>query len=142
MSTVAQAGRSVNNNTSRAQARTFAVVDLLGRLGRDPELTYTASGLAVTKLNLAVGRPRRAPNGQSEWVTDWYRVTAFDELAETIARTLRKGTLVSVQGKLQSNSYVDRTGVNRTSVEIVAHAVEPYTPPGGDSGYDDVEVPF
>ena len=103
-------------------ARGLNKVQIIGNLGRDPEMRYTASGMAVTTFSVAVNRGRRDPqNGQLVEEAEWFRISAWDKLAETCNEYLQKGHRVYVEGRLQSRKYTDRDGIERTSVEIVAN---------------------
>jgi single-strand DNA-binding protein len=94
-------------------------VQLIGNLGRDPEMRYTPSGKAVTNFSVAVGRVTRDPGGENREETEWFRIVAWDRLAETCSQYLKKGSKVYVEGRLQSRKYNDKDGVERTSVEVV-----------------------
>ena len=96
-------------------------VQIIGNLGRDPEMRYTPSGSAVTNFTVAVNRPRRAQDGSTTDETEWFRVVLWDKLAETANEFLRKGRTVYIEGRLQSRKYTDKDGVERTSVEIVGN---------------------
>jgi single-strand DNA-binding protein len=100
--------------------RTFQVTYLIGNLGRDPEMKYAPSGTAVTNFTVAVNRTRRDPSGENVEEAEWFRVVAWDRLAETCDEHLRKGDRVYVEGRLQSRKYTDKDGVERTAVEVVA----------------------
>jgi len=93
-------------------------VVLVGRLTRDPELRTTPDGMSVARFSLAV---RRSSRNDSE--TDFFDVVAFRQLAETVANYTTKGTLVLVDGRLQTRTYTDREGVIRKVVEIIADTV-------------------
>jgi len=93
-------------------------VVLVGRLTRDPELRATPDGMSVARFGLAVKRSLRDDSG-----TDFFDVVAFRQLAETIANYTTKGTLVLVDGRLQTRTYTDREGVIRKVVEIIADTV-------------------
>ena len=96
-------------------------VQIIGNLGRDPEMRYTPSGSAVTNFTVAVNRPRRGQDGNTIDETEWFRVVLWEKLAETANEYLRKGNSVYVEGRLQSRKYTDKEGVERTSIEVVAH---------------------
>jgi len=96
-------------------------VQIIGNLGRDPEMRYTPSGSAVTNFTVAVNRPRRAQDGSTTDETEWFRVVLWDKLAETASEFLRKGRTVYIEGRLQSRKYTDKDGVEKTSVEIVGN---------------------
>jgi single-strand DNA-binding protein len=93
-------------------------VVLVGRLTRDPELRATPDGMSVARFGLAVKRSLRDDSG-----TDFFDVVAFRQLAETVANYTTKGTLVLVEGRLQTRTYTDREGVIRKVVEIIADTV-------------------
>jgi len=99
-------------------------VVLIGRLTADPEeLKYTPSGVPVTTLRIAVNRVTK--NDQNEYETDFFNVTAWRRTAEFACNYLGKGRLISVDGRLQTRSWVDQTsGQKRTSYEIVADNIE------------------
>ncbi len=102
-------------------ARGLNRVQLIGHLGADPELRSTAGGQAVTTFRLAVNRTRRdQQSGQTVDDTEWFRVVAWEKLAEIADQFLRKGGQVYVEGRLQSRKYQDRDGIERTTVEVVA----------------------
>ena len=94
------------------------VVAIMGRLARDPELRQTTTGKNVASFRIACDRGRRDANGQSQ--ADWIDVVAWDRQAEFVCKYFQKGSLIVVDGRLQSRSYQDKTGANRTAVEVVA----------------------
>ncbi|HET8629565.1 MAG TPA: single-stranded DNA-binding protein [Thermomicrobiales bacterium] len=96
-------------------------VQIIGNLGRDPEMRFTPSGTAVTNFTVAVNRNRRGPDGNMTEETEWFRVSAWEKLAETCDKYLRKGSQVYIEGRLQSRKYTDKDGIERTAVEIVAN---------------------
>lgn len=96
-------------------------VILIGRLTRDPELRYTASGVAVTTFTLAIDR--NYVNQQGGRDTDFIRVTVWRKLAENCANHLNKGRLVAVDGRLQTRSFETQEGQKRFVTEVVAEDV-------------------
>ena len=115
------------------------VVAIMGRLARDPELRQTTTGKNVASFRIACDRGRRDANGQSQ--ADWIDVVAWDRQAEFVCKYFQKGSLIVVDGRLQSRSYQDKTGANRTAVEVVANNINFAGPkssnaaPMGDAGY-------
>ena len=97
-------------------------VILIGNLSRDPELSETNSGVAVCRFSIAVNR-RRA-SAEAEQQTDFFNVTAWRGLADTISRFCRKGNKIAVTGQVQIRTYEDREGAKKTSVDVVAEEVE------------------
>lgn len=99
-------------------------VTLVGRLGGDPEVRFTAQGKAVANFSLAVTE-RRYNNGQWEdGDTSWYRVAAWDRLGENAAESLSKGDLAIVVGKVKVREY-EHDGQKRTSVDVTADHLGP-----------------
>jgi single-strand DNA-binding protein len=120
---------------------------LIGNLGRDPEMSYTTSGKAVTRFSLAVNRNTKTSTGERQEETEWFSIIFFDRLAEVSNQYLKKGQKVFIEGRLTTRKYTDKTGVERTAVEVIANDMEMLTPkgqpgagassPGGYLGGDD-----
>ena len=105
-------------------AGTINKVILIGRLGADPDVRYTADGTPVVNFNMATNEPFRSAEGNWEERTEWHRIVAFRKLAETMANLLGKGRLVYVEGKLQTRQWQDNQGVKRYTTEIVARDIK------------------
>ena len=97
-------------------------VILIGNLGRDPEVRYAQSGLAICNLSVAV--TERVKDGDT-WkdATEWFRVVVFGKTAENAGQYLQKGRQVYVEGRLKTDKYKDKDGVEKTSVEVVANTL-------------------
>ena len=100
-------------------AKSINKVELLGRVGADPEMKYTASGIAVTQLRLATDRVRKG--GESE--ADWHQIVVWDKLAEACANYVEKGQRLYVSGRLAQNSWTGDDGQRRYRTEIHAQEV-------------------
>ena len=100
-------------------AKTINKVELLGRVGADPEMRYTQNGTAVTQLRLATERVRKG--GEAE--TDWHSVVVWDKLAESVANYVEKGQRIYVSGRLAQNSWEGDDGQRRYRTEIHAQEV-------------------
>lgn len=96
-------------------------VVLVGRLANDPELKYTTSGMPVVNFRLAVDRGRKNEAGEDQ--TDWLDIVAFQKTAELVSQWLDKGSLVGIEGRIQSRSWQTQDGSKRYAVEIVANNV-------------------
>ena len=96
-------------------------VVILGRMTRDPELRRTGNGKAVTSFNLAVNRNFKTGDGQE---ADFFNVVAWGKVAENTANYCSKGSLVSVDGRLQSRSYNNNQGQKVYVTEVVADSVQ------------------
>lgn len=97
-------------------------VFMIGNICKDPELSETNSGIAVCRFSIAVNRRRTSADAEPQ--TDFFNVTAWRGLAETVARYCKKGNKIAVTGQIQIRQYEDREGVKRTSVDVVAEEVE------------------
>jgi len=107
---------------------------LIGNLGRDPEMSYTPNGVAVTKFSLAVTRFEKSASGESQKKTDWYNIVAWRQLAERCSQYLHKGNKVYIEGRLTPRPYTDKNGVERLSLDVVATETEFLTPREAPSG--------
>jgi single-strand DNA-binding protein len=94
---------------------------LIGNLGRDPEMKYTPQGNPMTTFSMAVSRNRRTPEGDWKEETEWFRIVAWQKLAETCNEYLRKGSKVYIEGRLQTREYTGQDGQPRQIVEVVAN---------------------
>ncbi len=93
---------------------------IIGNLGRDPEIRYAQNGMAICKLSVAV--TEKVKDGDT-WKdqTEWFRCTLFGKTAENAAQYLQKGRQVYVEGRLKTEKYKDKDGVEKTSTELVAN---------------------
>lgn len=114
-------------------------VFLIGNLTRDPELTETQSGVSVCRFGIAVNRRSGSPDGERK--ADFYNVTAWRGLGETVSRYAKKGNKVAVLGNIELRTYEDRDGVERTAVDIIAQDVEFLTPKGASEDMGDYTAP-
>lgn len=99
-------------------------VMIIGRLGRDPELRYTQSGSPVATLNVATDESYTDRDGNKVERTEWHRVSVFQRQAENCANYLGKGSLVYVEGSLQTRKWQDQSGQDRYTTEIKAQRVQ------------------
>ena len=97
------------------------VVAIMGRLVADPQLRQTTTGTNVASFRIACDRGRRDANGQNQ--ADFFDVVAWERSAEFVCRYFQKGSLIAVDGRLQSRQYQDKNGNNRQAVEIVAQNI-------------------
>ena len=98
-------------------------VTMIGNVGTDPEMRYTPSGAAVTDFRLAVSRRFSTRDGNQQEETEWFTVTAWERLADTVNQYVTKGMKVYVEGRLKSRSYQGNDGQMRFSNEINAQTV-------------------
>ncbi len=114
-------------------------VFLIGNLTRDPEISETANGVSVCHFSIAVNRSYSSADGERQ--TDFFNVTAWRGLADTIARYTKKGHKVAVSGSIQMRNYEDNQGVKRTAVDIIAQDLEFLTSKSNndDGFYGDAE---
>jgi single-strand DNA-binding protein len=100
-------------------ARTLNRVQLIGRLGADPELRYTTAGVPVATLSLATNRQWTAKDGSLQEETEWHTIVAWDKLAQICAEHLAKGRLIYVEGRIHTRSW-ESNGQKQYKTEIVA----------------------
>ncbi|MCW8828739.1 MAG: single-stranded DNA-binding protein [Gammaproteobacteria bacterium] len=113
-------------------ARGVNKVILVGNLGQDPEVRYTASGAAVANISVATSEQwTDKQSGQKQERTEWHRVVLFGRLGEIAGEYLKKGSQVYLEGKLQTRKWQDQNGQDRYSTEIVANEMQML---GGRSG--------
>lgn len=99
-------------------------VQIIGRLGADPELRYTQGGQPVCSLRIATDESYTDKNGNRVEATEWHRVIAFQRAAENCNKYLSKGSLVYVEGKLTTRKWQDQNGHERYTTEIRAERVQ------------------
>jgi len=95
-------------------------VILVGRLGRDPETRYTGGGQAVANFPVATDESYKDKNGERQKRTEWHKIVVWGKQAEIAQQYLKKGSLIFIEGRIQSREWQDKEGQKRTSFEIVA----------------------
>jgi single-strand DNA-binding protein len=98
----------------------FNKITLVGNLGRDPELRYTAQGTPVCSFSMATNERRKDKQGEMQDVTTWFRVTLWGRQAETASQYLTKGRPVYIEGRLRVEEWTDRDGKPRYTLEVNA----------------------
>ena len=96
-------------------------VELIGRITRDPELRYTSSNIATTRFTLAVNRPFQGQNGEQG--TDFINIVVWRKQAENVKKYVSKGSLVAVEGRIQTGSY-EKDGQRIYTTDVVADSVQ------------------
>ncbi|UFS72269.1 single-stranded DNA-binding protein [Geomonas sp. RF6] len=109
-------------------------VMLIGNLGKDPELRYTASGTAVASFSLATSDRIKNKNGEWEEKTEWHNVTLWARLAEIAGEYLSKGKTVYIEGRLQTRKWQDKDGKDRYTTEIVGEKMQMLSGKGEGGG--------
>jgi len=94
---------------------------LIGNLGREPEVRYTPSGVAVANFSIATSETWTNKEGEKETRTEWHRIVAFGRLGEICGEYLSKGKQVYIEGRIQTRDWEDREGIKRYTTEIVAN---------------------
>ena len=116
-------------------------VTIVGNLGNDPEIRYTAQGVPVANFNIAVNENYKNKEGEKVKKTHWFKVTAFQRLAEVIGEYCAKGSKVGVRGQLQQRTWQDSEGVNHNLVEIRARELELLSGKNGNPATTEEDVP-
>ena len=123
---------------------------IIGRLGSNPEMRYASNGSGIATANIATSRPYTDKSGMRQEQTEWHRVVFFDRgnyrMADIVSRYLHKGSQVYVEGRLQTNKWVDRNGNERFTTEIIANEMIMLGAPSGKprqehSGDDSRQAP-
>lgn len=126
-------------------ARGVNKVILIGNIGKDPEVRYTATGSAIANITLATSESwKDKQTGENVERTEWHRVVFYQRLAEIVGEYLRKGSKVYVEGRLQTRKWQDKTsGQDRYTTEIIAENMQMLDSKGGgaapggmSSGYE------
>ena len=98
-------------------------VQIMGNLGKDPEIKVTNGGNTVARLSVAVNRKYTDPQGEEKQFTDWINVVAWGSLAEAVGNELQKGDRVFVEGRYSTRSYEDKSGQKRYITEVIANTI-------------------
>lgn len=100
-------------------------VILVGRLGQDPDLKYSANQYPIARFSLATGE-RRKDQTSGQWVdhTEWHNVVTFSKTAENCSKFLKKGSEIYIEGKIQTRKWQDKEGKDRYTTEIIANTVQ------------------
>lgn len=108
-------------------------VILVGNLGRDPEVRYTPTGLAVANVTIATTETwKDKQSGENQERTEWHRIALYGRLAEIAGEYLRKGAKIYVEGRLQTRKWQDKnTGQDRYTTEIIADSLQMLDSKGG-----------
>ncbi len=125
---------------------------MIGNLGADPEIKYTASGTAIANFNIAINEKRKK-DGEWQDHTEWVPVTLFGKTAETAKDYLRKGSCVYIEGRWQTRSWEDQSGDRKYRTEVIANQMIMLDGSGGKGGsggskrdeappYGDDDLPF
>jgi single-strand DNA-binding protein len=99
-------------------------VILVGNLGRDPELRYTAGGQPVASFSVATNERWNDREGKTQERTEWHRIVVWGKQGENCANYLQKGRTVYIEGRLQTREWEDKEGQKRQTTEVVAQSVQ------------------
>ncbi|MDH5784621.1 MAG: single-stranded DNA-binding protein [Chromatiales bacterium] len=117
-------------------ARGINKVILVGNLGKDPEVRYSASGGAIANITIATSEQwTDKQSGQKQEKTEWHRVVLFNRLGEIAGEYLKKGSQVYIEGKLQTRKWQDNNGQDRYTTEIVANEMQMLGGRGGSADF-------
>jgi single-strand DNA-binding protein len=94
---------------------------LVGRLGRDPETRFTGGGQAVANFSVATDHSYKDRNGERQKKTEWHKIVAWGKLAEIVQKYLKKGSLIYIEGRIETREWQDKEGQKRYSTEIIAN---------------------
>jgi single-strand DNA-binding protein len=97
---------------------------IIGNLGNDPDLRYSANGSPLLRFNVASNYRTRTPEGEYQDKTEWVRVTVTGNRAESLSQYLKKGSRVYVEGRLEARPWTDQQGQVRAGLEVLANEVQ------------------
>jgi len=118
-------------------ARGVNKVILVGNLGRDPEVRYSANGQAIANVTIATTESWKDKNtGEKQEKTEWHRIVFFGRLGEIVGEYLKKGAQIYVEGRLQTRKWQDKEGKDRYTTEIVANEMQMLGSKGGAASGD------
>lgn len=120
-------------------------VQILGNLGKDPDIRATGTGKTVASFSVAVKRKYTTQQGEAKELTDWINVVAWGSLAEAVGNQLKKGSRVFVEGRYSTRSYEDKNGNKRYVTEVIANMIAKPLEQGSFAKYGEVEsdpIPF
>jgi len=115
-------------------------VIIIGRLTRDPELSYIPSGTAVAKFSIASNRSYTVNNEKKEEVS-FFNCVAWSKLGELIAQYTKKGNKVCVDGRLQQRSWEDQNGNKRSTIDIIAEDIKFLSPKDSSGTEVQIDIP-
>jgi single-strand DNA-binding protein len=98
-------------------------VQLIGRLGKDPETKFTPTGKKVTQFRLAISNRWKDKNGETKESTEWVNIEAWERLGEVCQEYLKKGSLIFIEGRLKTDKYEDK-GETKYFTKVVAQSLE------------------
>ena len=111
-------------------------VILVGNLGRDPEIRNLPSGEAIASVALATSNKYKNRNGEMVDETEWHNVTFFGRLAEIAGQYLKKGSSIYVEGRIKTEKYTDKNGIEKYATKIIAGEMKMLGgKPSGDGGH-------
>jgi len=113
--------------------RSLNMVQLIGRLGKNPEVRYTSSGSAVANFSMATNENWTGKDGQKNERTEWHNIVAWGKLGEICGEYLTKGKQVYIEGRLTTRSWEDRDGNKRYTTEVRADNMIMLGGPGSDN---------
>lgn len=120
-------------------------VQILGNLGKEPDIRATGTGKTVASFSVAVKRKYTTQQGEDKELTDWINVVAWGSLAEAVGNQLKKGSRVFVEGRYSTRSYEDKSGNKRYVTEVIANMIAKPLEQGSFAKYGEVEsdpIPF
>ena len=103
-------------------------VQLIGRLGQDPEINQTQSGHSVMNIGIATTEYGKNPDGSKREETEWHNLTFWNRLAEIVQQYCRKGSLIYVEGKLKTETWEDRQGGDRRTTKVIVGQLKLLSP--------------
>lgn len=96
-------------------------VHLVGNIGKDPEVRYSAAGKPIANASLATTSKRKNKEGEMIETTEWHKLTFFDKLAEIVGEYVKKGSLIYVEGTIKYEKFINKNGVEVNTTQIICN---------------------
>ena len=96
-------------------------VHLVGNIGKDPEVRYSAAGKPIANASLATTSKRKNKEGEMVETTEWHKLTFFDKLAEIVGEYVKKGSLIYVEGTIKYEKFINKNGVEVNTTQIICN---------------------
>lgn len=113
-------------------------MQIIGRLGQDPETRHLQDGTSVTNISVATTEKWKSKDGSKQEKTEWHKIVFWGRLAEIAGEYLRKGSMAYIEGKLETRKWQDQSGNDRYTTEIKAHELKML---GGNEGGERASSP-
>ena len=107
------------------QKRSINKAIIIGRVGQNPEISYSKSKLAIARYSIATNETKTNPDGNKAEHTEWHNIVSLGQQAEFIREYVKKGQLIYLEGKLKTRKWEDKNNINHYKTEIITDSITP-----------------